>query len=66
MVADLRASEAKFSGILAIAADAIVTVDKAERIVHFNDGASTAFTTRTWGDLPSRRCRRGEWRSGVR
>ena len=43
MVADLRASEAKFSGILAIAADAIITVDRMERIVHFNDGAAVIF-----------------------
>jgi PAS domain S-box-containing protein len=43
IVADLRASEAKFSGILAIAADAIITVDTSERIVHFNAGASTVF-----------------------
>jgi PAS domain S-box-containing protein len=39
----LRASEAKFSGILAIAADAIITVDEAERIVHFNEGAAAIF-----------------------
>ena len=43
IVADLRASEAKFSGILAIAADAIITVNQGERIVHFNDGAAVIF-----------------------
>jgi PAS domain S-box-containing protein len=42
-VARLRASEAKFSGILSIAADAIITVDRNERIVHFNHGAETIF-----------------------
>ena len=41
--AELRASEAKFSGILAIAADAIVTVDHELRIVHFNRGAEEIF-----------------------
>ena len=43
-VADaLRASEAKFSGILAIAADAIISVDREHRIVHFNRGAEEIF-----------------------
>jgi PAS domain S-box-containing protein len=43
VLAELRASEAKFSGILEIAADAIITVDERERIVHFNHGAATIF-----------------------
>ncbi len=39
----LRASEAKFSGILEIAADAIISVDERQRIVHFNHGAERIF-----------------------
>jgi PAS domain S-box-containing protein len=39
----IRASEAKFSGILAIAADAIISVDESQRIVHFNHGAEEIF-----------------------
>ena len=39
----IRASEAKFSGILAIAADAIISVDQSQRIVHFNHGAEGIF-----------------------
>ena len=41
--AALRASEAKFSGILEIAADAIISVDERQRIVHFNSGAERIF-----------------------
>jgi PAS domain S-box-containing protein len=40
---ELRASEAKFSGILAIAADAIISVDQSQRVVHFNRGAEEIF-----------------------
>lgn len=39
----LRASEAKFSGILEIAADAIISVDDGQRIVHYNRGAERIF-----------------------
>ena len=39
----LRASETKFSGILEIAADAIISVDASQRIVHFNHGAEEIF-----------------------
>ncbi|MFP5356553.1 MAG: PAS domain S-box protein, partial [Gemmatimonadota bacterium] len=40
---ELRASRAKFEGILAIAADAIITVDDRQQILHFNHGAELVF-----------------------
>ncbi len=40
---ELRISEAKFSGIVSISADAIVAVDGHQRIVIFNDGAEKIF-----------------------
>ncbi len=39
----LRLSEAKFSGIVSIASDAIVSVDESQRIVLFNRGAEQTF-----------------------
>jgi PAS domain S-box-containing protein len=39
----LRDSEDRLAGILAIAADAIITVDEEQRIVHFNRGAEAIF-----------------------
>ena len=39
----LRLSEAKFSGIVSIAADAIISVDEQQRITIFNEGASRIF-----------------------
>lgn len=39
----LRLSEAKFAGIVSIAADAIISVDETQRIVLFNDGAQRMF-----------------------
>lgn len=40
---ELRISEAKYAGIVAIAADAIVTVNESHRIILFNNGAQTIF-----------------------
>ena len=39
----LRASEAKLAGIISVAADAIVSVDEAQRIIMFNHGAEKIF-----------------------
>ncbi len=39
----LRMSEAKFSGIVSISADAIISIDDEQRITIFNDGAEKIF-----------------------
>jgi PAS domain S-box-containing protein len=39
----LQESEAKFSGIVSISADAIVSIDEEQRITIFNDGAERVF-----------------------
>ena len=41
--AERRAADTMLAGILAIAADAIVTVDEQHRIIHFNKGAEEIF-----------------------
>ncbi len=40
---ELRLSEAKFSGIVGISSDAIISTDEEHRIVLFNNGAETIF-----------------------
>jgi PAS domain S-box-containing protein len=40
---ELRLSEARATGILAISADAIISIDETQRITQFNDGARTIF-----------------------
>ena len=47
LITALRESEAKFSGILDIAADAIITITEDQRILHFNHGAEEIFGWRT-------------------
>jgi len=39
----LRISEAKFAGIVNISADAIISIDADQRIIHFNHGAEEIF-----------------------
>lgn len=39
----LRVSEAKFAGIVGISADAIISIDADQRIIHFNSGAEEIF-----------------------
>jgi PAS domain S-box-containing protein len=39
----LRESEARFAGILSISSDSIVSVDEAQRIVYYNQGAEHTF-----------------------
>ncbi len=39
----LRISEAKFAGIFNISADAIISIDAEQRIIHFNNGAEEIF-----------------------
>jgi PAS domain S-box-containing protein len=40
---ELRESEARYSGIIAISPDAIISIDEAQRITMFNGGAETIF-----------------------
>jgi PAS domain S-box-containing protein len=40
---EVRVSEAKLSGIVSISADAIISIDEAQRITRFNEGAEKIF-----------------------
>src|SRR5690349_1765646 len=46
--AALRFSEARFSGIVSISADAIICVDESQRITLFNRGAEAIFGYSPW------------------
>ncbi|MDI1483449.1 ATP-binding protein [Polyangium sp. y55x31] len=39
----LRASEARFAGLISIAADAIISIDQDQRVIIFNEGAEQIF-----------------------